>query len=203
MAGVSVRTNALACAFGVVIAAVLSSCSLIPCVERRHDSGLLIVCAEPNREMPESLKAAGAYAYELAEQHPDVFGYPWADPDTRALELRVTGPAADPFVRAWNAGNATRGSGDKTLPLPRPEVAITLVTVDRSVRQLEAIKDGSVPANDLPDGDLIWQTAPDARRNAVAITLDHLSDALLRALAAKYGTASIVVRIEPNPHIGH
>jgi hypothetical protein len=201
--GSSSRAIGPALAIGFVLAAVLSSCALLPCVERAHDSGVLLVCAEPIRDMPESLKAASSFAYELASQHPDEFGYPWADPDTGELVLRVTGAAADPFVRAWTTGTATRGTGDKTLPLPRPEVAVKLVTVDRSFRQLEAIKDGAVPPRGLPDGDLIWQTAPDARRNAVAISIDHLSDALVRALAAKYGTAAIVIRVERNPHIGY
>jgi len=188
---------------GLFSAMILAACSLLPCVERRHASGLLLTCPERIRETPESLKAASSYAYELAEQHPDAFGYPWVDPDTGELEVRVTDPAADVFVRQWIAGGAKRGTGDKALPLPPPEVPPKLVTVDRSFRQLEGIKDGAVPPKDLPDGDLIYMTAPDARRNAVTIGIDHQSDALLNALAERYGTAAIVIRIEPNPHIGY
>src|SRR5256885_2160897 len=84
-------------------------------VERQHDSGLRMICDERVQDMPESLKAAASFARELAEQHPDEFGHPWANADTGDLEVRVTTPRAEPFVREWVDGRATRGSGDKTL----------------------------------------------------------------------------------------
>lgn len=192
---------AIALAFAVT--SILASCSMLPCVERRHDSGLLLVCQEPLTGTSESLSAASAYAWELAEQHPDAFGFPWANAATGELELRVTGPTADPFVREWTAGRATRGTGEKTLPLPPPEVPVKLVTVDRSFRTLTDLQHGVVPPKDLPDGDLIWMTAPDQRRNAIVIGVDHVSDALLRGLAARYGTAAIVIQIERNPRFGY
>lgn len=182
---------------------LLASCSMLPCAERRHESGLLLVCQESFTDTSESLKAAWAFAWELAEQHPDAFGFPWANAATGELELRVTGPAADPFVREWPAGRATRGTGEKTLPLPAPEVPIRLVTVDRSFRTLVDLQHGAVPPKDLPDGALIWMTAPDQRRNAIVIGVDHVSDALLHALAERYGTAAVVVRIERNPRAGY
>jgi hypothetical protein len=186
----------IALVLALVLAPIVSSCSLLPCVERRHASGLLLVCAEPVREVPGSLARASSIAWSLAEEHPNEFGFPWPDPDTGRLELRVTGPQAQPFVDEWIAGNAMRGTGEKAMTLPRPEVPVKLVTVDRSFRQLIDIQNGSVPAKDLPDGELIWMTGPDWMRNAIVIGVDHESDALLRALAAKYGTSAIVIRIE-------
>lgn len=73
-----------------------------------------------------------------------------------------------------------------------------LLEVDRSFRQLQDIQHGVVPPKDLPDGDAIYTIHPDTRRNATVITIDRLSDPLLRALAARYGTAAIVIRIDPN-----
>lgn len=192
----SVRRGALATAIGLVAAAVLSSCSLFPCAERRHDSGLLIVCADETRPLPEALGTAGSFAWALADEHPDAFGYPWADPATGAVELRVTGPQAGPFIDAWLAGTATRGTGEKTLPLPRPDVPVRRVTVDRSVRQLTDIMNAVTPPKGLPDADAVWMAGPDMRRNAIVIGIDHESDVLLRALAAKYGTSAIVIHIE-------
>jgi hypothetical protein len=179
-----------------VVTSALASCSLLPCVERRHGSGLLIVCAEAIRQMPEALGAAGSFAWALADEHPDAFGFPWADPDTGAVELRVTGPQAEPFISAWMAGAATQGAREKTLPIPRAEVPVRRVTVDRSVRELTALIDRIVPPKDLPDGDLIFEVGRDLRRNAIVVTVSRESDALLRALAAKYGTSAIVIRIE-------
>jgi hypothetical protein len=192
------RAPGLVCGLGLVVATIASACSLLPCVERRHASGLLLVCREQMRTMPEPFSAASAFSWDLAEAHPDEFGYPWADRETGTVELRVTGTSAAPFVSEWLAGNATRGSGNKTLPLSRPEVPIRQVTVDRSFRQLEAIKHGAVPPKDLPDGELIYMTAPDGRHNAVMIGIDRMSDRLISALAARYGTSAIVILVEPN-----
>ena len=58
-----------------------SGCSLLPCTEHRDASGLLVVCDETPRDMPEALRSAGSFAWELADEHPDAFGLPWADPD--------------------------------------------------------------------------------------------------------------------------
>ena len=117
-----------------------------------------------------------------------------------AVELRVTGPQAEPFIAEWEAGRATRSGPAKTVTLPRPEVPLRRVTVDRSVRELSSLMNGLVPPKGLPDGELIFADGPDLRRNAIVVTIDHQSDALLRALADRYGTAAIVIHIAPNPH---
>src|SRR5205823_12250754 len=100
----------------------------------------LVVCDETPRDMPEALRSAGSFAWELADEHPDAFGLPWADPDTGAVELRVVGPVAEPFILAWQAGTATRGGpGGKTRTLPRPEVPLRRVTVHRTVAALTSL----------------------------------------------------------------
>jgi hypothetical protein len=203
MVGMRIRLLAL----GFLASSLLGACSLIPCVERRHESGLLLVCPEQLQrlaDMPEQLKAAASVAWSVAEQHPDDLGFPWANPDTKELELRITGPRGEDAAREWIAGNAKRSGAGKTLDLPRPEVPVKLVSADRSFRQLTDIQHGSIPATDLPDGDAIYQTGPDARRNATVITIDRLSGPLLRALASRYGTDAIVISLEPNrPRIGY
>lgn len=101
---------------------------------------------------------------------------------------------------------------DAREPLDRSELAVfpvlpddaTFVSADRSFRQLQDIQHGIVPANDLPDGDAIYATGPDRRRNATVITVDRVSDRLLRALAGRYGTAAIVIHVDPDrPRIGY
>ena len=186
-------------ALAVLVVSLLSSCSLLPCVERTHASGLRIVCDQRAPDMPESLRAAGTFAWELAMEHPDAFGLPWADPETGAVEMRVTGQDAEPFIQRWLAGAATMGSGEKALPIPRPEVPLRRLTTDRSVRRLTDLQHDVITARDLPDSDLIYQDGPDFRRNAVVVTIDHESDALLRALADRYGPAWIVIHIARRP----
>lgn len=178
------------------VASLLAACSPIPCIERRHESGLLLVCDEQFKDMPEELKGAGSFAWDLAEDHPDDLGYPWPNPDTTELEVRVLGPRGEAAAREWMAGNLTK-LGPKPVALRRSQVPIKFVVVDRSFRQLQVIQHGVVPPKDLPDGDAIYQTGPDTRRNATVITVDRLSDPLLRALASRYGTAAIVIRVDP------
>lgn len=197
----SARRVRLGTATVFLVASLVSACSPAPCSERRHDTGLLLICPDEATDMPEELKAAASFAGSLAEDHPDLFGYPWPNPGTRELEVRVTGSSGEAAAREWIAGNAKR-TAPKPPPieLPRPRVPVKFVTVDRSVRRLTEIQHGSLPATDLPDGDAIWMVGPDHKRNAIVITFDHLSDRLLRALASRYGTSAIAIRIDPNPH---
>lgn len=182
---------------------LLSACSLIPCAERRHESGLLLVCPEEFRDMPEELKGAASFAWWLAEDHPDELGFPWPNQETGTLELRVTGPSGEAVGREWMAGQVQR-IGPKPHGIPPPQVPVTFTLVDRSFRQLTDIQHGVVPPKDLPDGDAIYMTGPDARRNATVITIDRLSDRLLQALAARYGTSAIVIRVDPfRPRISY
>lgn len=198
----SVRIARTAAASGLVVASVLSACSLGPCVERRHETGLLLVCQDEFKDMPEELKGAASFAWDLAEVNPDAFGFPWPNPDTGEIEVRIAGASGEAIAREWIAGNAKR-PGPKPMDIRRPEVPVKFTTVDRSFRQLTDIQHGAVPATGLPDGDAIWSTGSDRRRNATVITMDRLSDPLLRALASRYGTAAIVIRVEPNPRIGY
>lgn len=194
----------LALGLALLIAPVLSACSLVPCFEGRHESGLLLVCPERIGDMPEELKAAASFAWSLAEDHPDDFGYPWPDPETRTLEVRVTTAAGDAIARDWIANGAKRDQPKPGPDLPRPQVPVKLVTVDRSFRELTDIQHGVTFAKDLPDYDAIYETGGDTRRNVTVITIDRRSDRLLRALADKYGTEAIVIHVDPaRPRIGY
>jgi hypothetical protein len=176
-------------------------------VEHRDESGLLLVCPErleQFKDMSAELKAAASFAWNIAEDHPNDLGYPWANPETKELELRITGPGGEAAAREWIAGNAKRSGAGKTMDLPKPQVPVKLVPADRSFRQLTDIQNGSIPATDLPDGDAIYMTGPDARRNTTVITVDRLSEPLLRALASRYGKDAIVIQVEPNrPRFGY
>lgn len=110
--------------------------------------------------------------------------------------MRIREASAETVARSWIAGQARR-TGPKPIDIPRPQIPVRFATVDRSFRALQEIQHGVVPPKDLPDGDAIYMTGADRRRNAVVITVDRMSDRLLRALADRYGTSAIVIQVDP------
>lgn len=73
-----------------------------------------------------------------------------------------------------------------------------------SWQKLEGIKDEAISlGNALPDSEAIVQTEPDEEHNRVIITIDRLSDPLLNALAARYGTTDIAIRVNTKHEKGH
>ena len=86
------------------------------------------------------------------------------------------------------------------LDIAPPEVGVRLEAVGRTVEQLERIKDAVGPGlADVPGSKSIWQSGPDEKYNRVVYVTDRVSDAMLRALAARFGTEALAVRIERNP----
>ena len=184
-------------ALAVLLASLLSSCSLLPCIERRDESGLLLVCDEAIAPMPVALQDTWASALTLAMAHPEDFGYPWADAASGQVDVRIATSVAEVFIADWTAGRATQGSGEKTLAIPAPRVAIRRTRPARNVAELVRIQNAVTPPRGMPDAELVYMAGPDQRRNATIIGIDHRSDALLRALAERYGTEAIVIRVAP------
>jgi len=187
---------------------VASSCDalsqLVPCVEHRSASGIAVVCREdiePWKTASEELKGAVSFAFELAEVNPDVFGYPTPDFAKNEVVLRIVRPEAEPIARAWVSSGITVPTTKEPRVLPRPGVPVRFEAATRSFAQLARIQHDVGPnLADLPDAGLIFQSGPDRMRNATRFTMERESDALLRALARRYGTDGLVVEIAPNPH---
>ena len=155
-----------------------------------HPSGIeLVGPVTVPPPLPENLAWAFSEARLLAEQNPDAFGYPWADPATRELVLSPRSSAGDQLIAGW----AGRSAAAKT-------VTRRTGSVDRSWGQLEAMKhDATFLAQaGLPDAGLIYMSEPDFRDNRVIITVESLTDRLMSALATRYGTKAIAFRVEPN-----
>jgi len=189
------RVQRIAAATLFVVAGLTASAAAP--VGTSHPSGLEIVppldysAIAQEGQMFGPLAMAVNDAWDLAEQEPANFGYPYADRATGSLILTPTGPTAEARASQW---------------LPRPQAAAvrrTAQRVNRSYGQLETIRHAAIGpgVTDLPDGNLIWQTTPDVQGNRVIIVVDRISDALLFALASRYGTQAIVIRVVKNPGV--
>jgi len=158
--------------------------------EPRHSSGIALVGPVDLHPVGPSEAAAQAFsaAQELAAKHPDSFGYPWLDAKTGSVRLAVTD--------AFGAGKVREVAALATAAV-RP--------VDRSYAALERIKHDVTTLLDqgLPDSDAIFMAEPDGEHNRVTITVDRLSDPLMGALAKRYGTEAVGVRVQPQrPNAG-
>lgn len=190
----------------LVVLLVASSCDLVarlvPCVEHRHASGIMIVCPdeiEPWKTASEELKGAVSFAYELAEANPDAFGYPTVDFAKNEVVLRIVRPQGEAIARGWMASGAEIVYPKATRSLPRPAVPVRFEPATRSFAQLEQIKHDVGPnLAALPDADAINGSGGDRMRNTARYTVDRESDALLHALAQRYGTDALVVQVDPN-----
>jgi hypothetical protein len=173
-----------------------------PRPEVRHASGLAL--ATPlsrcfDQPAYEPLNKAHSDARLLAESHPNDFGYPWDDRVKRELVVSVTGPTGEALARAWMASGATYTSGTKGTFLPQPAVPVRIRTVVRSYAHLAQLMDDIIAATraGLPDSSEIRSLGPDDEHDRVVIEVQHLSDALATALASRFGTEAIAVRIDP------
>ena len=164
-----------------------------------HLSGLTVLGSTRMSQVPPSRALAQAWSdAQLLAQNSADLGYPWADSTTGQLVIGTTTPAGDALVQRWIAGGAQFHS-QKTIDLPRPLIPVRTRSVEFSNRALETIKNDAIRLVQMgvPDADLIYKTEPDWENNRILITLSRQSDALLAALAGKYGTQAIAVRIEP------
>ena len=84
------------------------------------------------------------------------------------------------------------------------EVVFRLERVDRSIEQLDRVLHAVGPGlADVPGSNRIFSSEPDAEHNRIIYTTDRVSDALLRALAARFGTEAPAIRIERRPRTGY
>jgi len=176
-----------------------------PRPEARHPSGLAlptprVFCYGP--PVYEPLAIAYQNARQLAESHPNDFGYPWEDRPRRELVISVIGPTGEALARAWMASGATyapAGSSKSTF-LAQPTVPVRFRTVTRSFAQLAKLEDDIIDAlraGQLPDAS-VTGFGPDDEYDRIVMDVQRLSDAFANALAARFGTEAIAVRVDPN-----
>ncbi len=177
---------------------------LPPRPEARHASGIALATPLPRcfgAPVYEPLNKARSDASLLAESHPNDFGYPWADHVRRELIISVTGPDGEALARDWIASGATytAPSVAKSPVLPQPLVSVRIRTVARSYAQLGKLMDDIIDATraGLPDHNAIRSVGPDGEHDRVVIEVQYLTDALATALASRFGTEAIAIRVDP------
>src|SRR3954468_12265564 len=160
--------------------------------EQHHPSGIALLTPQDlprlfagydraGASVLEPLRAAYSDVRQLAEQHPDALGVPWIDIANRRLEVRIASPDGERLVHATTA--------------PQHHVATT-----RSFGLLREIMDGSIddPALGLRGGTArVWTIGIDDESQRVVFETDRVNDAFVYALAKRYGTEAVAVRVDP------
>jgi hypothetical protein len=182
----------------------------LPGSEVRHSSGIaLLGPLEHSRlfaqwRMSERLDRAYNGARILAEQNRTAFGYPWQDSAAEVVVVRVATAEGEALARRWMAVGAQelipKPGGAVVMDIAPPQVTVRLEAVDRTIEQLERIQHAVGPGlAGIPGSNRIFQSGPDAEHNRIVYMTDRVSEAMLRALAARFGTEALAVRIERNP----
>ena len=154
------------------------------------DTAGIAIVDDLNQARPTTDQAAQAFsdALELARNNADDFGFPWLDPNSGKVILSAA---------------TERGSGIADAKTAAFANGAAVRQVKFSYGALQEIKHEAISLRmeGVRDADLIYQTAPDHRNNRIVITVRAGSDALFEALAARYGTEAIAIRIDPD-HFG-
>jgi hypothetical protein len=137
------------------------------------------------RAQTEAQAVAFDAALNLAFNNRDHMGYPWIDLDTKTLELSAVDQSGQ--KAASEAGVSLSASGFTT----------RVTTSQASIAKLDAVADEvtRLLAAGVPHAELIWMTEPDQKNNRVVITISKANDELMSALASRFGTDLIAVRV--------
>jgi hypothetical protein len=156
-------------------------------VDTVDPSGISLVGSDAIQFKAQNETQAKAFdaALNLAYDHRDNMGYPWFDFHTNTLELR---PTDDAGRTAADAAVATLRSAGWTTRIS---------SATASVAQLDQIADDvtRLTADGVPNADRIWMTEPDQMNNRVIVTVSELNSDLMAALASRFGTKLIAVRV--------
>jgi hypothetical protein len=157
--------------------------------EDTTSNGIALVGPEAIQVRPADEEQASAFnaALELAYAHRDDLGYPWLDAASGVLELSFATGLGETV--AANAVDRLSASG----------LTVRLRPAPASVAELDALADKVTRLNaaGVPGADRIWMTEPDQKNNRIIVTVSEAPDDLLDALAARFGTERIAVRIQP------
>lgn len=155
--------------------------------ERIDASGIPLVGPDAIQFRGENEAQAIAFdaALNLAFEHRDDMGYPWIDLEAKTLRLSAT------------TDQGAKAAADAISTIPVAGLATKITMAQASIAKLDAIADDATRLVEagVPRADLIWMTEPDQKDNRVVITVSESNAELMSALAARYGTELIAVRV--------
>lgn len=112
-------------------------------------------------------------------------GYPWIDLDSKTLELSAINERGEKAALLAEAS------------LPAAGLTTRVTRAQASIARLDEIADDATRLIEagVPHAALVWMTEPDQKNNRVVITVDELNAELMSALASRFGTDLIAVRV--------
>ncbi|OGN80892.1 MAG: hypothetical protein A2X23_06545 [Chloroflexi bacterium GWC2_73_18] len=155
-------------------------------------SGIALVGPEAIQFRAENEAQALAFdaALNLALGNRADMGYPWIDLDSKTLELSAINERGEKAALLAEAS------------LPAAGLTTRVTTAQTSIARLDEIADDATRLIEagVPHADLVWMTEPDQKNNRVVMTVGELNDELMSALASRFGTDLIAVRVHgPRP----
>jgi hypothetical protein len=187
---------ALAAALVVMVMASATDAWPVPSTgsEVRHGSGIALLGPEDRArllakwKMTQRLDRVYNQVRILSDQYRGDFGYPWLLSQTEEVVLRAANARGEALAREWIESGT--------------EVRVRLEKVDFSIQELQHIQHSVGPGlAEVPGAGRIFESAPDAEHNRIVFSTDRVNDAMLYALAARFGTQALAVRIERRPTI--
>jgi hypothetical protein len=158
----------------------------------RHGSGIALLGPEDRPrlfakwKMTERLDRVYNQVRILSDQYRGDFGYPWLLSQTEEVVLRAANARGEALAREWIASGT--------------ELRVRMEKVDLSIEELQRIQHSVGPGlAEVPGAGRIFESAPDAEHNRIVFVTDRINDAMLYALAARFGKEALAVRIERRP----
>jgi len=122
-------------------------------------------------------------ALDFAESHPDDVGYPWIDPSSKDLVLSTASAAGVDLVDQF--------ADDLKVPHSVRHVSFSFGKLETTKHEVTTLMSAGIPG-----ADLIYMAGPDAETNRVVIVVSAPNEPLFKALADRFGTEAVEVRID-------
>jgi hypothetical protein len=161
--------------------------------ETRHPSGIVIIKGKlyPGMSAPLTPELERAYteAVDIARLNPDDMSWPWVD-QGRNVVVVPTATGQGQIIAHDLSSHYAFASG----------VKLEQLSVPRSLRTLDKIMNELIGRQS--DGEVVWSSYPEPRRNRIVLDMVAPTDAFLFNLAAEYGPDAVAVHLISADDVG-